>query len=61
MEQERCRRCRFSCEVNVGEDGQMLVACTYVLQGQGRRPCPPGEACTVFEERGTERVVSRYW
>ena len=61
MDQDRCKKCRFRVYVNVGEEGEMMVACTYILQGRGRRPCPAGERCTVFEPRGTEHVVSRSW
>lgn len=43
-----CRKCLYSCEVNVGEEGEMLRACTYILHTGKRRPCKAGEECTVF-------------
>ena len=43
-----CKKCLYSCEVNVGEEGEMLRACTYILFTGKRRPCKPGKDCTVF-------------
>lgn len=48
---DKCNECRYSAEVNVGEAGEMLRACTYILSRFRRRPCPPGEECTVFRKR----------
>ena len=46
---ERCASCRFSAPVDVGLESQMLRACIYILHTFEPRPCPAGEACTVFE------------
>jgi len=51
MKDDRCRGCRYSFYADVGEEGAMLRACEYILQRGERRPCPPGEKCTVFEPR----------
>lgn len=48
---DKCNQCIYSCPVNVGEDCEMLRACLYILMRYEKRPCPAGEACTVFEER----------
>ncbi len=48
---DKCKRCIFSQEVNVGEDCEMLRACVYILKRFERRPCPAGAECTVFEPR----------
>jgi len=45
---DKCKTCIFSSEVNVGEDGEMLRACTYILYHGKRRPCKPGKDCTVY-------------
>lgn len=45
----RCMSCRYSVQVDVGLDCEMLTACVYILKKFERRPCPPGEACTVYE------------
>ncbi len=44
-----CRSCVFSCEVNVGEEREMLRACVYILHTGHRRPCPAGKGCTVYK------------
>lgn len=48
---EICNKCLYSCPVNVGVDGVLVNACTYILMRYEKRPCPPGEQCTVFEQR----------
>lgn len=48
---DRCNKCQYSCPVNVGVDGRLVNACNYILVRFEKRPCPPGEACTVFERR----------
>ena len=45
---DKCRSCLYSCEVNVGEEGEMMRACVYILHNGRRRPCPAGEGCTVW-------------
>ncbi len=50
----KCDQCLYAQAVDVGEDSVMLRACTYILQRYERRPCPAGEACTVFEPRRRE-------
>ena len=47
----RCRDCRYSVLVDIGEDSQLLCACVYILRRYQRRPCPPGRGCTAFEPR----------
>ena len=47
----KCRRCAYSCFVDIGDNGEMLRACIYILYRGERRPCPPGKNCTVFLPR----------
>ena len=42
----RCLRCLY---------GDQQGYCTYILVMQHRRPCPPGEGCTVFEPHTGKR------
>lgn len=46
---EKCGGCRYSAAVNVGEEGEMLRACVYILHRYEHRPCGAGAECTVFE------------
>lgn len=46
---DKCKKCRFSVQVNVGEGREMLRACQYILVRFQRRPCKAGAECTVFE------------
>ena len=48
---DKCNNCRYSCQVNVGEDSEMLRACVYILVRAEHRPCKPGADCTVYEPR----------
>lgn len=41
VDNKKCRKCRYSDKV----DGDW--ACCYILKELKRRPCPPGEKCTV--------------
>lgn len=53
MNREKCKSCRYAYPVDLGDGGEMLRACVYILRRGSRRPCPAGEACTAFEpERG---------
>lgn len=47
----RCSRCAYSAWVSMGDRREYLCACTYILHRGQRRPCPAGEACTVFLDR----------
>ena len=51
----KCRTCRYSVQVNVGIDCEMLIACTYIIAHGTRRPCPAGAGCTVYEPRRKKR------
>lgn len=46
---DKCKICRFSSTVNVGEDREMIRACVYILHRFEARPCKAGAECTVFE------------
>lgn len=48
---ERCGSCVYSASVDVGADCEMLAACVYILKRYEKRPCPPGEGCTVYTPR----------
>ncbi len=52
---DKCNRCLYSCPVNVGDDCEMLRACVYILIKSEKRPCKPGNGCTVYEPRGRRR------
>lgn len=53
----RCRSCRYSSQVDVGLDCEMLWACLYILHHGTRRPCPADAACTVYERTDRKRSV----
>ena len=55
MNNDKCNNCLYSCPVDLGEESEMLRACVYILHKFERRPCPAGEACTVFEPRNGRR------
>ena len=61
MDQSKCRRCHYRFFVDAEQDGELMAACVYVLWGKGRRPCPPGEECTVFEERMATDALRDIW
>lgn len=44
-----CGGCRFSVPVYIGDGDELMTGCVYILRTGHRRPCPPGEACTVRE------------
>lgn len=46
---ENCEGCRFAVPVYMGDGDELLTACVYILRQGHRRPCPPGEGCTVYE------------
>ncbi len=48
---DKCNKCLYSCPVNVGDECEMLRACVYILIKCEKRPCGPGDACTVYEPR----------
>lgn len=57
---DKCNNCRFSQVVNLGCDGELMRACVYILTRYEKRPCPPGENCTVHQpRRGREWPVVR--
>ena len=47
----KCSRCVYSCFVDIGDGGELVRACVYILHHGKRRPCPGGEECTVFLPR----------
>lgn len=49
MDSGRCGGCRFNLPVYMGDGDELLTACVYILRTGHKRPCPPGEACGVFE------------
>lgn len=57
----RCRSCRYSAQVDVGLDCEMLWACLYILHRGSRRPCPSGEGCTAYERIETKKGGMRPW
>lgn len=55
MMRDKCNKCCYSQAVNVGEEREMLRACVYILMHYEKRPCPPGEDCTVYTPRRGRR------
>ena len=51
---DHCRGCRYSRWMDLGDEGQMLRGCVYILRTGTRRPCPAGAGCTVYAQ-GTRR------
>lgn len=54
MGRRGCRDCRFSVPVYIGDGDELMNCCVYILRMGRRRPCPPGEACTVRETAGMD-------
>lgn len=46
----RCRDCDYGLPIYQGDD-VLIMGCTYVLRTGRRRPCPPGEECSIFKEK----------
>ena len=44
-----CGGCRFAVPVYIGDGGELMSACVYILRMGKKRPCPPGAACAVYE------------
>lgn len=53
MKTTPCTGCRFAIPVYMGDGDDLLTACVYLLRAGHKRPCPPGEACTVREPAET--------
>ncbi len=54
---DKCGGCRFSIPVYIGDGEELLRACVYILRTGRRRPCPPGEACRVYEPAEENRCA----
>ncbi len=52
---EKCGGCRYSVPVYIGDGDELMTACVYILRTGKRRPCPPGEGCTVRESAESAR------
>lgn len=61
MKHEKCRNCRYSALMDMGEDGEMLRACIYILKTGTRRPSPPGENCTAWERDTKKDEARKKW
>lgn len=48
---DKCMKCRYSTPIYLDESDKKRHACGYNLKQYTPRPCPPGEGCTVYEER----------
>ena len=58
MGMSKCDRCVYSCFVDIGDGGEMIRACVYILHQGKRRPCPGGEDCTVFLPRAERNDIN---
>lgn len=45
----RCRSCRYFWHIN---ESSGYMGCEYILHTGRRRPCPAGDACTVYRRKG---------
>lgn len=52
-DEARCRGCGYAAPVEIGGAEAMMI-CTYRLRNGKKRPCGPGRACTVYEEKETK-------
>lgn len=55
MSQNPCKDC-----VYYGRAGAEPI-CEYILLEQRRRPCPPGEGCTVKIVGGADDMKQKLW
>ena len=46
---EYCEGCVHLCRLS-GTGEAKTPACTYIIDREERRPCPPGEGCFVKQE-----------
>lgn len=44
----RCRSCRYFWHIN---ESSGYMGCEYILHTGVCRPCPPGDACTVYRKK----------
>lgn len=53
----KCKKCKFQGKLTGGH--RAMVSCDYIGHKLTRRPCPPGDACTVFEpkKKGEQYVI----
>ena len=61
MRCEKCATCRYSWKTPLGSAEAPEFACDYLLRKKRRRPCPPGEECTVWELSTDERPFTDNW
>ncbi len=56
-----CEGCRYAVPVYMGDGEELMRACVYILRTGRKRPCPPGEGCTVREpaEPGSSADIRR--
>lgn len=54
MTNGRCAACRYNLPVYIGDGDELLTACVYILRTGRKRPCPAGDACSVFEPAGPD-------
>ena len=48
----KCNDCMYARTVDLADGRDLMKACVYILLRYEKRPCPPGEKCTVYERRG---------
>lgn len=61
MDREKCKACRYGFQADVGDGGEMLRACLYIIKRGTRRPCPAGANCTVWEPDEAGRRERGAW
>lgn len=49
MTHDGCQGCRFSVPIYIGDGDELMNCCVYILRTGRKRPCIPGEGCTVYE------------
>ncbi len=51
MASKKCEKCRFFCK-----DYGNVTTCCYIFRTGHRRPCEPGDECTVMEPKQRKGV-----
>ena len=50
-ERSKCFYCRFGQWIQLSVGAKWQTVCVYILMTGKRRPCPYGEACSVYQPR----------
>lgn len=56
----RCKDCAYSYWTGFRSPTEVGVGCDYLLVTGKIRPCPAGDDCTEFEQKGQKRKRRRF-